>query len=222
VAADPITGNVAWYGIVEEHGQPAYYAMRLRVVDGKVAEVEAVIRRKGYSGPFADPAKDSHDPAFAEAVPPGERLSRAALIKLADGYFSTLQNNDGTLHTSFDRECARQENGTSTTGGSSATGGAQGCEAQFKLGMFHFSEAVRARRYFIADPEHGVVVAAGYIDHPARMTSFKLSDGTTRQSPVLAPNSLGLMEMFKIKNGHIYRVEAVFTDLPYGMSAPWP
>jgi hypothetical protein len=30
------------------------------------------------------------------------------------------------------------------------------------------------------------------------------------------------MEMFKIKNGHIYRIEAVFTDLPYGMSAPWP
>jgi hypothetical protein len=221
VAADLTTGNVAWYGVVEEHGQPAYYAMRLRVEDGRIAEVEAVIRRKGDPGAYADPVTDSHDAAFVAAVPQGERLSRAALVKLADGYFSTLQNNDGTLHTSFDPECARQENGLITTAAGASTTGAQGCEAQFRLGMFRFSEAVRARRFFIADPERGVVVAAGYIDHPARIESFKMTDGTTRKSPFLSPDSLGLMEMFKIRKGRIYRVEAVFTRLPYGMSAPW-
>ena len=28
--ADTTTGNAAWFGTVEEHGEPAYYAMRLR------------------------------------------------------------------------------------------------------------------------------------------------------------------------------------------------
>src|SRR5690606_15533024 len=37
--ADPATGNVLWVGTVEEHGQPAYYAMRLAVEDGRIAEV---------------------------------------------------------------------------------------------------------------------------------------------------------------------------------------
>jgi hypothetical protein len=220
LAADPVTGNVAWYGVVEEHGQPAYYAMRLKVEEGRTAEVEAVIRRKGDSGPFGDPVSDTHDPAFGEVLPRGERVPRATLIQLADGYFSTLQKNDGTLHTSFDPECARQENGQSTTNGSFATS-AQGCEAQFRLGTFRYDERVRGRRFFIADEERGVVVATGYIDHAARIESYQTTDGVTHQSPFASPNSLGLMEMFKIRKGRIYRVEAVFTRLPYGMSAPW-
>jgi hypothetical protein len=220
LAADPTTGNVAWYGIVEEHGQPAYYAMRLKVEEGRISEVEAVIRRKGDPGAFGDPVSDIHDPAFGEVVPRGERVARATLIQAADGYFSTLQKNDGTLHTSFDPECARQENGQVTTNGSVSTG-ARGCEAQFRLGSFRFSERVRGRRFFIADEERGVVVASGYIDHPARIESFQTTDGVTRKSPFLSPDSLGLMEMFKIRKGRIYRVEAVFTRLPYGMSAPW-
>jgi hypothetical protein len=30
-----------------------------------------------------------------------------------------------------------------------------------------------------------------------------------------------LMEMFKIRNGQIYRIEAVFTMLPYYMTSQW-
>jgi hypothetical protein len=220
-AADPSTGSVAWYGTVDEHGDPSYYAMRLKVEDGKTSEVEAVIRRKGDSGPFGNPTSgDPHDPAFGEILPVKERVGRRTLIKLVDGYFSTLQQNDGTIRTQFDPECARQENGMSTTNGSFATT-VQGCEAQFKLGVFRFVERLRGRRFFIADEARGVVVAAGYIDHPARMESYQTTDGKTQKSPITSPSSLGLMEMFKIRSGKIYRIEAIFTSLPYYMNAPW-
>jgi hypothetical protein len=219
-ATDTSNGNVAWYGTVEEHGQPAYLALRLKIDDGRISEVEAVIDRKGDSGPYGDPATTTHDPAFGETLPSAQRSSRSTMLNLVDGYFSTLQANDGTIRTKFDPECARQENGISTTSGSLATV-AQGCESQFKLGMFKFSERVRARRYLIVDEERGVVVATGYIDHPARFDSFKLTNGTTRQSPFKSPNSLGLMEMFKIRNGRIYRIEAVFTTVPYYMTSQW-
>ena len=41
-------------------------------------------------------------PIFSEDVPESERLSRDKLIDLADGYFSTIQQNTGKIYTSFD------------------------------------------------------------------------------------------------------------------------
>lgn len=220
--ADPVTGNVAWIGTVEEHGQPSYYAMRLKVEDGKTSEVEVVLRRKGMDeGPFGDPTHYTHDPAFSEVLPAGRRLSREKLISLADGYFSTLQQNNGTLHTKFDPECARQENGMTTTNGGSLEGTAVGCEAQFKQGFFRYDKRVRARRFYIADPERGVVVASGYIDHPADFETYQTTDGKTQHSPFKSPNTLQFMEMFKIRAGGIYRIESVFESVPYDMSSQW-
>jgi len=209
-----------WYGSVEEHGQPAQVALRLKVEGGAIAEAETVISRKGVdNGPYGDASKYVNEPAFAQEVPKGQRSSRAELIKLADGYFSTLQRNDGTIRTKFDPQCARKENGQSTTDGSFASS-PPGCEAQFKLGWFKYDNRVRARRY-IADEEHGVVVATGYIDYAADFLNFKTMDGKDATSPFTFPNSLGFMEMFKIVGGRIYRIESVFTTLPYYMPSPW-
>ena len=43
--ADTRTANAAWFGTVEEHGEPAYYAMRLRIRSGMITEVETVVER---------------------------------------------------------------------------------------------------------------------------------------------------------------------------------
>jgi hypothetical protein len=141
---------------------------------------------------------------------------------VADGYFSTLQQNDGTIRTRFDPQCARTENGISTThGGFGNSAVAQGCEAQFKLGLYRFDDEVRARRFELVDVDRGVVVATAFIDHGAQFLRYRTTDGQERESPFAAPNSLGLMEAFKIRNGRIYRVEAIFSMLPYRMPSPW-
>jgi hypothetical protein len=210
---------VAWYGTVDEHGDPSFYAMRLKVEDGKTSEVETVIARKG-AGLYGDPQKYTHDPAFGEVLAKSQRVSRSELISLANGYFSTLQQNDGTIRTKFDPDCQRQENGVATTNGTFSNM-IPGCEAQFKLGLFRFDERVRGRRFPLVDEERGIVVAMGYIDHAARIDTFQTTDGATHTSPFRFPNSLGLMEMFKIRAGRIYRIEAVFTALPYYMTSEW-
>jgi len=218
--ADPLTGNVAWVGLVREHDEPAYYAMRLKLVNQRITEVEAVIHGKGQAGPFGE--AETHDAAFEQALPAAERLPRERLISLANGYFSTLERNDGTLRTHFDPECERTENGLSTTLGSFGSAAvAQGCEAQFKLGLYRYDDELRARRFLLVDAERGIVVAAGFIDHAARFKEFKSTDGLTRTSPFDSPNSLGLMEVFKVRNARIYRIEAVFSELPYLMPSPW-
>jgi hypothetical protein len=221
-AADPTTGNVSWFGLVEEHGAPSYYAMRLKVEDGKIAEVETVIDRKGDAGPFGDPTQYVHDAAFQEVVAPSHRESRKKLIETVNGYFSTMELNDGTLRTKFDPDCQRVENGISTTKGNfGAAAFSQGCESQFKLGFYKVDDRLRARRFPLVDPERGIVVATAYIDHAARYDTYQTTDGQTHKTLVKYPNSLGLMETFKIRDGRIYRVEAVFTFLPYFMTSEW-
>jgi hypothetical protein len=221
--ADAATGDAAWFGMVEEHGHPAYYAMRIKVRQGEITEVETVINRlPDLPKPFGDPEKYQHDPAFNDILAPEDRRSRERLIAVANGYFSTVERNDGQVLTEFDDDCQRIENGISTTrGGSGSANIAQGCEAQFKLGIFKINKRIRDRRYFLVDEERGIVVAAGYFDHANTFDRYKLTNGQELKTVLKWPNSLTLLEAFKIKAGKIYRIEAIFTYAPYFMHSIW-
>src|SRR5690606_15124138 len=111
-AADPAAWQVSWCGIVEEHGIPAIMTLRLRIDDGRVAEAETIVCRKVDLSPF--PAIDSYiapRPLMLADVPLDQRVPREQMIAIANGYFDTLQLNDGTLHAEFTEECERIENG---------------------------------------------------------------------------------------------------------------
>ncbi len=221
--ADTLTGNAAWFGTIEEHGAPAYYAMRLKVRDGQITEVETVVDRKTpLPAPFGDPDKLVHDPSFNDVLPEEQQRPRERLIAVANGYFSTVELNDGQIFTHFDPDCQRIEDGVSTTSGSAGSASiAQGCEAQFKLGIYRINKRVRERRYELVDTERGIVVGTGFFDHANAFDSYETTDGVVRKTLLKWPNSLSLMEAFKIKDGRIYRVEAVFTYVPYFMHSPW-
>jgi hypothetical protein len=224
--ADTETGNVAWFGIVEEHGNPAYLAARIKVIDREIIEVETIVNRlPDMPKPFGDPEAIVHDPAFAEILPPEERVSRARLVAVADGYFSTVELNDGDIFTQFHPECGRLENGILTTGGgvgpSNAGAMAEGCEPQLRLGMYRINKRIRERRYPIVDVERGVVVASGFFDHANEFDRYTLTDGREMQTVLKFPNSISLLEAFKVRDGRIYRIEAVFTYVPYFMHSPF-
>jgi len=224
--ADTQTGNVAWFGIVEEHGNPAYLAMRVKVRDREIIEVETIVNRlPDMPKPFGDPDAVEHDPSFAEVLPAGEWRSRERLVAVADGYFSTVELNDGDVFTQFHPECGRLENGVLTTGGgvgpSNAGAMAEGCEPQLRLGMYRINKRIRERRYPIVDEERGVVVASGFFDHANTFDRYTLTDGREMRTVLKFPNSISLLEAFKIRDGKIYRIEAVFTYVPYFMHSPF-
>jgi len=222
-AADPRTGRAAWFGLVREHGVPAYYAMLLRVQDGKITEVETVVHRKtSLPSPFGDVDKYTHDPAFNDVLPSEQRRSRERLKSVADSYFSTVERNDGTVFAPFASDCERNENGLSTTsgqGGSAAV--ANGCENQFKLGIYNINKEIRERRYPLIDEERGVVVSTAFFDHANFYDTYKLTDGREMKTLLKWPNSISLIEAFKVRDGKIWRVEVVFTYVPYFMHNPW-
>ncbi len=225
IAADTQNGQAAWIGTAMENGKPVYLALRLGVKDGAIAEAETiVVRNTGLPLPFADVTKVVHDPTFNEILPVEQRRSRERLRAVADGYFNTVELNDGNVFTPFDMDCGRLENGILTTA-SGATGSAgaisPGCEAQFKLGMYRINKRIRERRYPLIDVERGVVVSTGFFDHANEFDRYKLTDGREMKTALKWPNSISLIEAFRVRDSKIHRIEAVFTYVPHMMHNPF-
>jgi hypothetical protein len=224
--ADPDNGEVGYFGAVEETGAVSPFVVRLRIEDGRIAESETLIRRAAdQTGVMAEP-KFENKPVLNEVMPEQDRLPRERLISIADGYFDTLQLNDGALFTHFDPQCNRVENGVQTTNNPELSKLhmtlTMGCEEQFKLGYFRFDDRLRARRYPLVDVERGLVLAGSFIDHAGRVGTFKLSNGKTEESRYRRPHSYYLLELFKVnKEGKIRQIEAVFMSVPYHMPSPW-
>ena len=224
IAADTQTGQAAWIGTVEENGKPAYFGLRLGVRDGLIVEAESiVVRNTGLPLPFGDAGKVLHDPAFSEILPPGQRRSRERLRAVADSYFNTVELNDGIVFAPFDADCGRLENGILTTAATQGSAGAisPGCEAQFKLGLYRINKRIRERRYPLIDVERGVVVSTGFFDHANSFDRYKLTDGREMRTALKWPNSISLVEAFRIRDGRIHRIEAIFTYVPYFMHSPF-
>lgn len=221
--ADAEQGEVGYYGVVEEHGIPAYIALRLRVQNGRICEVESIVHRMSESGPGTNPAAYRPDPAFSATLPAEERSPRARMIDVANGYFSTLQLNDGKIFTQFDPACARWENGGQSAGNPNAKNpnGRLSCGEQFKLGNYRWDTRVRDRGYLVVDEERGLVMARAFIDHAGVLTDYTLTNGEHRLSPIKAPHTWCMLELFKIRSGRIYRIQVVFIGVPYYMRTPW-
>lgn len=217
--ADPETGNVVWLGIVEEHGQPAYLALRLAVDGDRISEVETVVGRDGPPAPFAPTDGYRVDRKFTETVPRAERVPRERMIALVDGYYNTMQLNDGKVFTEIADDCSRRTNGESSTQGAGID--VEGCRQQFEDGWYRPVDRVRARRFPVVDEERGIVVALAFLDHAARYVGYETLDGRSRKIPVEYPNTYGVLELFKIEDGAITRVEGVTTFQPYLMPSRW-
>ncbi len=200
--ADPKTGEVAWIGETEEHGQPGFFAMTMKVEAGKIAAVDAVIRRSGGPPEYSDPGAWTPDPTFAETEK--KPLPRAQLIAAVNGYLDAQEGK--TSPVKFASDCGRKVNGVVVTKGKTATGGVEGCAAQLKAGVFRPIEKVRARRFAVVD---------GYQDFPEKLDAY-----AGRPAPAKYPYSLGFIAAFKIKDGGVYCVEEISTALPYRMPPP--
>ncbi len=222
--ADVHTGQVAIFGVVRETTTRSPYATRLKVVDRVITEVETIVVRPEDSGiPFVT-ADIKSKPVWNEMLPLAQRTPRQKMIDVANGYFDTLQLNDGRLYTEFTDDCDRREDGMQSTNLTAANLdpiSKFGCAEQFRLGQYRYDDRLRDRRFLAVDEERGIVLAAGFIDHEGRLGEFKLTDGTVKQPIFRRPHSFVLLEAFKIKGGKIQQIEAVFITVPYNMPSPW-
>jgi hypothetical protein len=228
------TQQVAFLGTVLEQAsssatgparppEPVAIALRLRIVDGKISEVEQIAARPDRplgpaaaapsSSPFpatgaAVEAMGSPHPLFLQAIPRNERHTRAELIAVGNAYFAGLQRNDGQGYYPFTEDCIRFENGVDVLGPrtnpqTGVTTPRQSCKAQFENGLRGVVTGIRDRRFVAVDRERGIVFAFAFFDHRPINWTWQLG------------------ELFKVEEGQIRRIEAVFIRAPYGITSGW-
>jgi len=214
--SDTQTGNVGIYTTILQNDTPGFLAVRLKVQGGRIAEVEHIISTKRNLSspptPIGDVREFKPDPDFTRVVPVAERISRTRLIAHANGYFSTLEHNNGEIRgTRFAPDAVRHENGLKFAD----------IEQGFKSGRYLFNERVRDRDFFLVDEERQVVMARGFIDHKGVLDNYTLTDGTPQKSVFREPQTWSFLESFKIRNDMIAGVQATFVQAAYYTRSPW-
>lgn len=218
ILSDVQLGTAGLFMTVFQLDTPSFLAVRLKIEDGLITEVEHILSTQRNVSrppePFGDANTFQRDPEMLSAVPLGEHMPRADMIRLADSYFETLQNNTGELRGGirFSKECIRHENGLKRGG----------VEEDFRLGPYRANDRVRDRAFVLVDEERSIVMARGFIDHKGVVDKFTLTDGKPSQSIFREPHTWALLELFKMRSGMITAVEAVFYGAPYYQRAPWP
>ena len=252
---DPDAGQVACFATIREEGNTpegtgAVIALRLKVVNRQIAEIESIVVRPQM--PMGPPGAAKAAPAFpnaadtlekmevpnhlyTEAIPPNQRMSRKDLIRVANMYFSGLEKNDGKGEYPFTDDCDRLEGGMRTTNAPLRPGQTRpdplkesvysanwGCKEQFQSGLMHFVWRIRDRRFVAVDQERGLVFSFVFFDHAlGKDRTFRTPDGRTVTAGPIQPNGWEIAELFKIEKGLIRRIEANMVSPPYGMNSGW-
>ena len=227
---DTDAGQAGLYGVVIEDGKPAHLLVRLKAPAGRITEIETIVLRPQENNGFGQPATMKPRQAFYDDVPEAQRLTKTQLAAVANAYFDTLQQNNGTVFAPFAADCDRIESGVETTNnqtvpkvGRPDPAGIKkmGCEAQFRTGFFRFVTHIRDRRFLIADPQKGLIYAAAFFDHQGDLRKETLTDGRVVDTQYDTPWTWQIGELFKVKDGKIHEVEALVMHAPYGMQDIW-
>ena len=193
VFADPIKGNVIEHVTGQTaDGKTIYIGTRLKVVDGKIKEVELNVD----DSPRVN-VKNlvPYDPIFNTIVPPENRSTREQLERIITSYFKGLTDHQ-PIQADYDPRCDRYHSGNRVThnprNGVEESGDV-GCY-ESNLGPKPWGPATEVRIGLI-DPERGIVIGYAilyYGDSPRRMQIneiFKILDGRIRMV-----DNIGLMK----------------------------
>jgi hypothetical protein len=234
-AADPKSGQVGVLGVMREFGKPVMLVLRLKVENGQITEIEHIVARQvGAVGPYGTPGHmnlQTSRPAFAETVPPSERVSREEMVKIASSYFDAIEQTSGKV-APFADDCVRHENGGQTTSWDTPDPLADaitnavtslGCAAQIDSGELSYITRIQPRRLIIVDEEKGIVFGFPMFVHNAVVRSVKLIGvpGFQSQAKEFPPFTLLAGELFKIRSGKIHEIEAFGTSMPNGIPTGW-
>ena len=232
--ADPTAGQVVTFSTMRENGTPLIVAVRLKVENRRLSEIETQVARSEGGAKNLEAMGQPRE-AFARLTPQADRMSRADLVRIANMYFSGMQLNDGKGKYPFGDDCDRIENGGKTTNAAGRAGQARpdpktatsysamwSCREQFESGLIHFVSRIRDRRYVAVDEERGLVVAFAFFDHDAGPSrNFKTPDGRSVTAGPVQPWTWQIAELFKVEKGLLHEIEAILERVPYGMPSGW-
>jgi hypothetical protein len=237
-AADPTSKQVAFFGVMKEFDKPIILALRLKVEEGKITEIEHVVVRD--IRPVGMPNLVTPRAGLVETIPVAERESRDEMYRAADSYFDSIEQSNGDLAPYAD-DCVRHENGMQTTTNktpmttplSSATGpgsnpamakiGALGCHDSMNTHGLSYITKIRPRRLIVIDEEKGLVFGFPMFVHRGNVRQIKIIGvpGVDTIPMNFGPIDLEAAEIFAIRNGKIHEIEAMGFLLPFNSKTGW-
>jgi hypothetical protein len=162
---DPEGHTAGYFGLLDESGEPAIVALRLRVENRMITEAEWHIGRENDVGLRGEPGGVVFDVDNLLANPPQEgfvpldkRLSRDDLIAVGNSYFDGIMAKNSKV-VKGQPGCSRLENGFPTYGTPLAEGavGFEGKSDCRTVGDFGLAQ-ITARRAQVVDVEQQVVM----------------------------------------------------------------
>jgi len=236
-AVDVGAGQAGFYGVMKERDKPLIIALRLKMVNGQITEIEHVLARNIRAETVKNLATPR--PEFVSTLSPASRLPRQQMVNIADSYFEAIEHADGKL-APFADDCVRRENGGQTThnakpvpwpvplGSKQADDamayiGTLSCSDQLDTHVMDFITRLWPRRHEIVDEELGLVFSFPMFQHRGGSGTIKIYNVPGADSLPLGGSSSNLQagEIFKIDRGRITAVEAMGTSLPYGTKSGW-
>lgn len=228
--SDPSTTQVVYFGVIQED-YVSPLVVRLRIADGKIAEIETIVAHgTNPKMPPNDGFEVTPDlqllaaikPFLEDIVPRSQRSSRSQMIAAANAYFDGIEHQPGNVP--FAPDCNRIENGQLTTNNPTNTEGLPplGCQQQFQAKLFTYIPRIRDRRFPVVDEARGLVVAMGVFDIPG--SKAWLRDGKEVPAPpaIANPRNNLFNEVFKIQGGKIRLIQAFnLANEPYGTQTGW-
>lgn len=203
---DPLTGAVMFMGTVtnaptNQGERWWFYMVRLKVVAKQITEVEEI----SYDGMIRGnhPSKlVQADRIYDTVLPPSEQVSRAELIATANKYFDVVSGTLNYHDVPWHPECSRLEDAVLTVNQPESTGS---CAGEFKNPRIKW--IVKNRRIYIADVERGIVMAVSNFTSPPEYPNN---------------NASVAFEVFKIQDGLIRHIEAMFRADSSMKTSTWP
>ncbi|HTE40116.1 MAG TPA: hypothetical protein VK629_04755 [Steroidobacteraceae bacterium] len=216
---DAVSQQAMFYGIVKEGAESTIASIRLGIANGKIAEVEHIVARKGSHALFAPQVLTQPNPMLTTAVVAAKRSTRIELIAIADSYMEGIQQHSSKIVRAA-IDCQRIENGVQTT--NQPGRGSKNC--QHSADLLTYIKSVDERRFPIVDVERGIVFSTFIFDIPGEVSSANdasISSNAQLAATLREPRMLLLTEWFKIEGGVITHIEAAMHNLPHGTRSGW-
>ncbi len=229
--ADPVAGQVGFMGVIEENNKPAILGARLKVVDGKITEIDHLVLHSDDQP--LHPNMSQVRPGLTEPVDPAERVPREDMLKIANSYYEAIIQDDGTI-CPFADESQRRENGSITANDQTQTPEEaaeddfsvfrkMSCSDQLSTGVMSYISDINRRRFIAVDEELGLVFAYSMFVHNGEPKVMKIIGvpGVTERANTWGPFDLPAAHVFKIRNGLIYEIEAIGYIAKHGIKNGW-
>lgn len=210
-----------------ENGRAGIMALRLKIVDRNIAEVETVLNRGAPMALSMPPV----EPLWTESEPAGKRLTRAQLVAETENYLKAVSRSDGSLVKFNKQSCLRLENGNVMAHGPNDAPSAplrqiadpdswmaavrqtmgMDCAEQLSTGIYRFITSYDHARFPVVDVERQVVFGHWVFRRRGDVAgvSFKGKFYPFMDS-MRFPNENLLGQAFKFRDGRITRVQGVF------------